>query len=77
MHIDILPEWQGSGWGRKLIESLFESVKKQPVEGRKGLWLGIAGDNAKVVKFYERMGLTVWPKEGWKEGDGIRMTKDL
>ena len=77
MHIDILPEWQGKGWGRKLIDNLFESVQKKPVEGRKGLWLGIAGDNAKVVHFYEKMGLRVWPKEGWKEGDGIRMVKDL
>lgn len=77
MHIDILPEWQGKGWGRKLIDALFDSVRAHPVEGRKGLWLGIAGDNAKVVEFYERMGLRVWPQDGWKPGDGIKMVKDL
>lgn len=77
MHIDILPEWQGKGWGRKLIDRLFESIKAQPVEGSKGLFLGIAGDNAKVVQFYEKMGLRVWPEDGWKPGDGIRMVKDL
>lgn len=77
MHIDILPEWQGKGWGRVLIEKLFESVAAHKVEGRRGIILGIAGDNAKVVKFYEKMGLRVLEKEGWKEGDGIRMVKDL
>lgn len=27
MHIDLLDEWQGKGWGRKLIEAFVESVK--------------------------------------------------
>lgn len=29
MHIDILPPWQGQGWGRKLIEKFVTAVRKE------------------------------------------------
>ena len=61
LHIDLLEEWQGKGWGRKLIGKLLKSVSGEP--GSKGLWIGVAADNAKVVPFYEKMGFKVQKNE--------------
>ena len=58
MHIDLLDEFQGQGWGRKLLETLVQSLKEQRFGG-KGLWLGIGGENVKVVPFYEKLGFRV------------------
>jgi hypothetical protein len=73
MHIDLLPEWQGKGWGRQLIEKFFASAK---AEGCEGVWIGVAGDNSKVVAFYEKMGYRLWEREGKKAGS-ITMVKRL
>lgn len=62
MHIDVLDEFQGQGWGRKLLEALVEGMKAQN-KGGKGIWLGIAGENSKVVKFYEKLGFRVAERE--------------
>ncbi|KAI9151607.1 hypothetical protein HJFPF1_08814 [Paramyrothecium foliicola] len=76
MHIDLLEEWQGKGWGRRLIERFVESVRAAAGDGSnsgKGIWIGVAGENSKVVPFYERVGFRVK-----REGDGsICMVKDL
>ncbi|KAM0327451.1 hypothetical protein ACHAQA_005739 [Verticillium albo-atrum] len=74
MHIDLLDEWQGKGWGRKLIEAFVESVRAETGYGQ-GVHIGIAGDNGKVVAFYEKVGFRLQPG-GEKEG-GIWMVKDL
>lgn len=58
MHIDVLDEFQGQGWGRKLLEALVDGLKAQG-KGGKGVWLGVGGENAKVVPFYEKLGFAV------------------
>lgn len=73
MHIDLLEEWQAKGWGRQLIERFAESVKAAMPKGSKGIWIGVAGENRKVVPFYEKMGFTL-KREG---GGSICMVKDL
>ncbi|KAH7311635.1 acetyltransferase [Stachybotrys elegans] len=73
MHIDLLAEWQGQGWGRRLIERFVEEAGGRRGSGGKGIWIGVAGDNAKVVPFYEKMGFRVWR---WEAGNGICMVKD-
>lgn len=75
LHIDLLDEFQGQGWGRKLIDKVFEAVQAQNVKGSKGLWLGVAGENSKVVKFYERMGLKVKQRGG--DSSSITMVKEF
>ncbi|KAK0616790.1 hypothetical protein B0T14DRAFT_538553 [Immersiella caudata] len=79
LHIDILEGFQGKGWGRKMVEGFVESVKKAKGEGRyhvgKGIQLGVAGENTKVVKFYEKLGFRVYPG-GEKEGN-VWMVRDL
>ncbi|KAM7221790.1 hypothetical protein V8F06_002783 [Rhypophila decipiens] len=79
LHIDLLEEVQGKGWGKKMIERFVESVreegKKEGVDYGKGIQLGVAGENTKVVKFYEKVGFRVYPG-GEREGN-VWMVRDL
>jgi GNAT superfamily N-acetyltransferase len=62
MHIDLLDEFQGQGWGKKLIASFVDSIKDVPQRDgsvSKGVWIGVAGDNGKVVPFYEKQGFKI------------------
>ncbi|KAF6826033.1 acetyltransferase [Colletotrichum musicola] len=81
MHIDLLEEYQGKGWGRKLIGKFEESLKaadgESAGEGRvfgKGWHIGVGGENEKVVAFYEKMGFRVWPSG---EKGSIWMVRDI
>ena len=53
LHIDILPEYQRMGLGRKLVETLAEYLKSI---GCKGLYLTVSADNPKAVAFYRKVG---------------------
>lgn len=66
LHIDILPEYQRQGWGRKLISVAVEHLKGETVEGN-GVWLGLDPRNDGARKFYERLGFS--PIEGSPEGN--------
>jgi GNAT superfamily N-acetyltransferase len=59
MHIDILPEWQKKGYGRRLIEAFFEEVKK---DGAEGVHLDMVRHNVNARTFYERIGFEVCPQ---------------
>ena len=89
LHVDLLEPYQGKGWGRKLIERFVESVKEAAAaasgkEGEggggydygKGIQLGVAAENTKVVPFYEKVGFRVYPG-GEKEGGNVWMVRDL
>ncbi|KAI0750824.1 acyl-CoA N-acyltransferase [Daedaleopsis nitida] len=54
MHIDILPEYQRQGWGRKLIARLVDHLRDE--RGLERLWLGIDVKNGGAKRFYERLG---------------------
>ncbi|KAL2016334.1 hypothetical protein VTK56DRAFT_3846 [Thermocarpiscus australiensis] len=80
LHIDLLEEWQGKGWGRKMIERFVQGVRESKEAGKgydygKGIQLGVAGENAKVVGFYEKVGFRVYPG-GEREGN-VWMVRDL
>lgn len=55
LHIDLLPELQGQGWGRRLIETLVDALRAQRVTG-----VHLAADTANLgaLAFYERIGFT-------------------
>ncbi|KAI0269134.1 acyl-CoA N-acyltransferase [Gloeopeniophorella convolvens] len=53
MHIDLLPEVQRRGWGRKLIGCAVDHLRAQ---GIGALWLGMDGRNADARIFYEKLG---------------------
>jgi ribosomal protein S18 acetylase RimI-like enzyme len=58
LHIDLLPETQGQGLGRRLIETLFAELTRR---GVRGLHLGMDPNNAGAAAFYERLGMTLLP----------------
>jgi ribosomal protein S18 acetylase RimI-like enzyme len=53
LHINLLPEMQGSGWGRSMIEAILELLAS---EGSTGLHLGVSAHNEPAQKFYARLG---------------------
>jgi ribosomal protein S18 acetylase RimI-like enzyme len=79
LHIDILPEFQGQGWGRKLVEAWCQIVKR---EGAVGVHLDMVKDNVGARKFYEKLGFEVCGEildggesgESGVSGDGVVLT---
>lgn len=55
LHIDLLPELQGQGWGRRLIDALSEALR---AAGVTRLHLVADAENTGAVAFYERLGFT-------------------
>lgn len=55
LHIDILPAGQGHGFGRKLLETLFQALRAKKVPG---VYLGVSRANANAVGFYRKIGFS-------------------
>ena len=53
MHIDLLPQVQRQGWGRRMIDA---AVKHLRAEGHTALWLGLDPMNKGADAFYARLG---------------------
>lgn len=53
LHVDLLPEAQGGGNGRRLIETLLDALRSRGVAG---VHLGVAADNVNAQGFYEHVG---------------------
>ncbi|KAK4175086.1 hypothetical protein QBC36DRAFT_241861 [Triangularia setosa] len=82
LHIDLLGDWQGKGFGREMIGRFLEGVKRtkggdwnKGYDYGRGVQLGVAGENRGVVRFYEKVGFRVYPG-GEREGN-VWMVKDL
>lgn len=58
LHIDLLPEAQGSGLGRVLIDGLRDELSRSGVPG---LHLGYAPQNTGAAAFYARLGFHELP----------------
>ena len=53
LHIDLLPEAQGFGWGRRLIHAQLDRLA---AAGVGGVHLGMAPENARALGFYTHLG---------------------
>lgn len=53
LHIDILPECQRQGWGKKLIGKAVEHLRGLSIDG---VWVGLDPKNEKAKVFYRRLG---------------------
>lgn len=58
LHIDLLPEAQGAGWGRALMRELLSTLLDA---GAPGVQLGVAESNVGAQAFYRRLGFTPLP----------------
>lgn len=70
LHIDLLPEAQGSGLGRRLIETLLDQLARRDV---RDLHLGVDPQNAGAAAFYERLGFARLPSRAGSVIYGIRI----
>ena len=61
LHIDLLPQVQGQGWGRRLMETLFEALR---ADGSTGVHLGVAEANERAIAFYAHLGMTELGSDG-------------
>jgi ribosomal protein S18 acetylase RimI-like enzyme len=53
MHINLLPEVQRRGWGRRLIGRVVEHLREEQINA---MWLGINERNTAARTFYEKLG---------------------
>jgi ribosomal protein S18 acetylase RimI-like enzyme len=58
LHIDLLPELQGQGFGRALIERVSDALRALDVPG---LHLVASAENSGALAFYERLGFAGLP----------------
>ena len=58
LHIDILPEFQGKGYGRTLMTTFLGRLRDQ---GVKGVHLNMAKYNVRAGLFYQKMGFQRLP----------------
>ncbi len=56
LHIDILPQYQNKGYGKKMVNSLLEDLKEK---GIKGVMLTADVENEGAIRFYQRLGFKV------------------
>ena len=53
LHIDLLPEAQGRGWGRRLMAALEERLQER---GSTGVHFGVSARNERALGFYRHLG---------------------
>jgi ribosomal protein S18 acetylase RimI-like enzyme len=53
LHIDLLPEWQGKGWGRGLMDAFLAGMT---TAGVPSVHLGMLTTNTSARAFYDRLG---------------------
>jgi ribosomal protein S18 acetylase RimI-like enzyme len=58
LHIDLLPEYQGRGFGRRLIEAFLAAAARA---GAPAVHLGMLTSNEPARGFYDRLGFEVLP----------------
>jgi len=61
LHINILPQAQSGGWGRRMIETELAALK---AAGVTGVHLGVAPDNERAKGFYRHLGFTDVSRDG-------------
>jgi ribosomal protein S18 acetylase RimI-like enzyme len=53
LHIDLLPPFQGGGWGRQMMDTVIGSLQ---ADGSRGLHFGVSAKNARALGFYKHLG---------------------
>ena len=65
----LLPEGQGGGNGRRMLETLFDALRDLGVPG---VHLGVGADNTRAIGFYEHLGFRRLGDGGWQLGLDLR-----
>jgi ribosomal protein S18 acetylase RimI-like enzyme len=70
LHVDLMPRVQGQGYGRALLDALFEALRALGVHG---LHLGVGAANHRAIGFYERIGFQTLSRSELGRTMGIRL----
>ena len=70
LHIDLLPDFQGDGNGRMMMEHLMGVLRD---EGSPGLHLGVSARNKRALGFYAHLGFTELHADGMVHVLGIQL----
>lgn len=70
LHIDILPQGQGKGWGSKLLDRLLEQMRELSIEG---VFLGVGAKNTRAIGFYAHYGFTELSSATWGINYGMKL----
>ena len=70
LHIDLLPEAQSAGWGRKLLDAFCTKLKAQGVAG---VHLGVGKRNENAIGFYRHYGFELLEEEEDSLYFGLRL----
>ncbi len=71
VHINLLAEARGGGWGRRVLESVMQRLA---AAGSPGMHLGVARINVKARAFYRAVGLEELPGQG-ETSEGVYMVR--
>jgi ribosomal protein S18 acetylase RimI-like enzyme len=74
LHIDLLPRVQGRGFGRRLIERLFEELTER---GSRGVHLGVGSSNVRARRFYGKVEFVELYRAGSGSEQAITMARTL
>lgn len=70
LHIDLLDDYQGKGYGTKLINALLEDLSKKCV---RGIMLMVDSGNTRAIGFYKKLGF----KKVIKIFNGVIMAREI
>ena len=70
LHIDLLPGVQSAGWGRRLMEALFERLQ---AAGSPGVHWGVSTRNHRAIGFYRHLGAEQLRADGLTITFGVRL----
>lgn len=68
LHIDLLPQAQGRGAGRRLLNHFLDHLRRH---GVRGVHLGVGARNSRAMRFYERLGFDCLETPAWGRWYGI------
>ncbi len=72
LHIDLLPEAQGGGSGRHVLDAVLDAVAET---GAPGIHLGVGGRNVRAIGFYEHLGFRTLEHQPWGLTMGMRLPR--
>ena len=71
LHIDLLPEAQGAGWGRRLMTALQGLLRD---DGSPGVHLGVSRRNQRALGFYRHLGYDELAADALGHTMGLRLS---
>ncbi|NYF17680.1 ribosomal protein S18 acetylase RimI-like enzyme [Microbacterium sp. AK009] len=70
LHIDLLPEVQGRGWGRRLVAEFVQALRDRGVSG---VHLVASAGNTGALAFYPRLGFVALPSGPGERAFGMSL----